>query len=184
MAKKKVTKKETMAIQALFDNGFSDKRAAMDKANYAKDTHPNKVFDRPSVKLEIAGRQKALARRHDINQDKIIEELIKVGFHGVGDLIQVDKLGNATLDFTKLTDAHRAGIKSFTTKVYTDGKGPGAKEVKETKIEFISKLTALEAISKHLGLFEKDDSGSKDLIDALLRARKRIRIQIDDDPDG
>lgn len=175
--KKKISDREDVAISALFDNGFSDKRAALDKAKYSRSNSPHKVFDKPAVKAEIALRQQSLARKHNINQDKIIEELIKIGFNGPGDLVNVDKDGGATLDFNKLTDAHRAGIKSFTTKVYQDGKGPGARTVKETKVEFVSKLAALDSLSKHLGLFDKDGGEANDLIAALVAARKRIKIR-------
>jgi len=180
VGRKKLTPQQNVAISALFDNGFSDKRAAMDAANYSKDSSPSTLFSKPAVKAEIQQRQKSLARRHNVEQDDIINELVKMTFYGLGDLIKVDpKTGEAELDFKKMTDNHRAGIKSFTTKVYMEGKGPGAKEIKETKIEFVSKLQAQEALSKHLGLFEKTDHGAKDLIDALMKAKKRVRIQID-----
>lgn len=182
MPKKKITDQQEVAIRELFNNGFSDTRKALDAANYSKSVKPNKVFNKPEVKAEIELRQKALARKHDIKQDAIIEELAKMTFYGLGDLIDVDKDGNAQLDFKRMTDNHRAGIKSFTQKVYTEGRDDDARQVKETKIEFVSKIAAQDALSKHLGLFNDKDDGSKDLIDALMKARKRIRIQIDDDP--
>ena len=183
MAKKKITPKEEIAIRELFNNGFSDKRGALDKANYSRSNSPHKVFGKPAVKAEIELRQKSLARKHNIEQDQIIAELAKMTFYGLGDLIRVDDDGEAHLDFTKMTDNHRAGIKSFTTKIYMDGKGDDARKVKETKIEFVSKIAAQEALSKHLGLFEKGSEEVKGLIDALLAARKRIRIgiQIEDE---
>jgi len=178
MGRKKISDREEIAIRELFDNKFTSKRKALDAAGYSKENSVGKVFNKPTVKAEIEIRQKNLARKHNINQDQIVDELVKIGFSGVGDLIEVNKNGDATLDFKKLTPAHRAGIKSFTTKVYTDGKGQDAREVKETKVEFISKLSALDYLSKHLGLFEKDNDDAKGLIEALVSARKRVRIGI------
>lgn len=183
MTRRKLTDKETIAVQEYFDNGLN-KRKAMDKAGYSKETAPNKVFNTPAVKAEMALHQKSLARKHDIKQDDIIAELAKMTFYGVGDLIEVDSNGDASLDFTKLTDNHRAGIKSFTSKTYKEGKGKDARDVKETKIEFVSKIAAQEALSKHMGFHDKGDEGAKDLIDALVAAKKRIRIQIDDMPEA
>lgn len=175
---KKVTPQQEMAIRALFDNGFSNKRKALDEAGYSKTVKPNAVFENPKVKKEIELRQKTLARKHNIEQDHIIAELAKMTFYGLGDLIHVDKDGEARLDFSKMTDNHRAGIKSFTSRVYMEGKGKHAREVKETKIEFVSKIQAQEALSKHLGLFDRGNDNAKDLIDALMAAKKRIRIGI------
>lgn len=183
MPKKKVTDQQQVAIRELFDNGFSSKRDALDAGGYSKETRVGKVFDKPEVKAEIALQQKALARKHDIQQDAIVAELAKMLFYGVGDLIKVDAYGEASLDFTKLTANHRAGIKSFTQKIYTERKGDDSEPVKETKIEFVSKIAAQDALSKHLGFFEKDNEGAKDLIKALLAGRKRVRIavQIEDE---
>lgn len=168
---------QTNAVNALFENGFKSQKAALREAKYNEGTSTTSVFGNPKVKAEIEQRRQALARKHDVKQDQIIAELKKIGFTGVGDLIKVDDEGKVSLDFTKLTDAHRAAIEQIEVT-----ENPITGEVK-TKVKFISKLGALNDLSRHLDLFNQD-KGTSDLLDAIARGRKRVRIQIDDDPNA
>lgn len=90
---------------------------------------------------------------------RVIDELIKVGFSNIQDYIDA---GNEVKDLSHIDSGKAsaiAGVKKSTTN-FGDGKGnEGTKEVVEFKLW--DKISALEKIGRHLGIFEKDNSQSK-----------------------
>lgn len=166
---RKPTVMQQRAIDALFDGKTKTKKEALEKAGYDPETRVGSVFDSPIVKKEIENKRSDLARKHGVNQDYIVGKLKKICDADIGDLIVVDKDGSAELDYRKLTPAHRAAIESVQiTEDPISGK-------RTTKLNFTKKLAALNDLQRYLSLFEESD-GDGDLINALMRGRKRVRM--------
>ena len=78
MAKKPITQRRLLAIDAWFENGY-EKTKAMRTAGYSEMTSLKcqaVVFGREDVKAEIQRRQAKSAKKHELNQDWVIKRLM------------------------------------------------------------------------------------------------------------
>lgn len=128
------------ATQAAIRAGYSPKTAtAIASENLSK----------PSISAAIACAMAERSKRTGITQDRILEELAKVAFIKLTDI--VDDTGKIKAD---ATDEDRACIESIKYKrTDTD---TGYSEEREVKAS--PKLKALELIGRHLGMFESHSS--------------------------
>ena len=124
------------ATQAAIRAGYSPKTAtAIASENLAK----------PNISAAIACAMAERSKRTGITQDRVLEELAKVAFIKLTDI--VDDTGKIKAD---ATDEDRACIESIKYKrTDTD---TGYSEEREVKAS--PKLKALELIGRHLGMFE------------------------------
>lgn len=113
------------------------------------------LLTKPHVQRRIKEIQLQLSQKYGDLAQRVIDELIKVGFSNIQDYIVA---GNNITDLTGI-DSHKAGAvasikKSVTT--FGDGEGnEGKKEIVEFKLW--DKMAALDKIGKHLGIFEADN---------------------------
>ena len=128
------------ATQAAIRAGYSPKTAtAIASENLAK----------PNISAAIACAMAERSKRTGITQDRVLEELAKVAFIKLTDI--VDDTGKSKAD---ATDEDRACIESIKYKrTDTD---TGYSEEREVKAS--PKLKALELIGRHLGMFESHSS--------------------------
>ena len=128
------------ATQAAIRAGYSPKTAtAIASENLAK----------PNISAAIACAMAERSKRTGITQDRVLEELAKVAFIKLTDI--VDDTGKIKAD---ATDEDRACIESIKYKrTDTD---TGYSEEREVKASH--KLKALELIGRHLGMFESHSS--------------------------
>lgn len=128
------------ATQAAIRAGYSPKTAtAIASENLAK----------PNISAAIACAMAERSKRTGITQDRVLEELAKVAFIKLTDI--VDDTGKIKAD---ATDEDRACIESIKYKrTNTD---TGYSEEREVKAS--PKLKALELIGRHLGMFESHSS--------------------------
>lgn len=128
------------ATQAAIRAGYSPKTAtAIASENLSK----------PSISAAIACAMAERSKRTGITQDRVLEELAKVAFIKLTDI--VDDTGKIKAD---ATDEDRACIESIKYKrTDTD---TGFSEEREVKAS--PKLKALELIGRHLGMFESHSS--------------------------
>ena len=128
------------ATQAAIRAGYSPKTAtAIASENLSK----------PSISAAIACAMAERSKRTGITQDRILEELAKVAFIKLTDI--VDDTGKIKAG---ATDEDRACIESIKYKrTDTD---TGFSEEREVKAS--PKLKALELIGRHLGMFESHSS--------------------------
>lgn len=110
--------------------------------------------------LEYLGNlQKEISNKNGNLAQKVIDELSKVGFSNIQDFTGS---GNEVKDLSEI-DPQRAaaiaGVKKSTT-TFGDEKGnKGEKVVVEFKLW--DKVSALEKLGRHVGIFEKDNAQSK-----------------------
>jgi phage terminase small subunit len=124
-------------------NGY---RAAV-RAGYA-DKGARNIASRLLRKPEIAERvEKAKEERRErlrITADRVLAELARIAFADIGRLVVRDATGLSLKDTNELSPDDLAAIAAI--EVSADGKG---------RVRLHSKLRALDAIARHLGLFEK-----------------------------
>jgi phage terminase small subunit len=93
--------------------------------------------------------------KSNISKERILEEYKKIAFSDLRDFLTVDGGLRDVCDLEDESIGALASIESF--EVIADGMKIGTNR----KIKLHDKLRALEALSKHLGLFEKDNQQSK-----------------------
>lgn len=116
------------------------------------------MLARPRVKRALEDFQAGLASALEVTPKRVLGELARIAFANMDDYVVVQRDGSAYVDLSKCTRAQLAALSEITVDEYVEGKGAEARPVKRVKIKFHSKTQALEDLSKHLGLFEADNS--------------------------
>ena len=152
--------------------GYSEKTAACDQKG---------VFGKPEVQAEIRRRQNIMSTKAQINAEWVIEKLREiVDAPMIGSAYSKGKDGKTIyLDPEKVTDEHMKFVSEIIEEQYTEGRGGDGKDVIKIKVKGLSqadRLTALEKIAKHLGMYitkvELDDK--TDAAAYIMRKRKQM----------
>jgi phage terminase small subunit len=132
------------ATQAAIRSGYSAKTArSVGAENLTK----------PDISSAISERRVALSEKVEITQERVLEELAKVGFANMQDYMRASPDGDPYLDFSALTRDQAAALAEVTVEDFKDGRGEDARDVRRIKFKLADKLSALEKIGKHLGMF-------------------------------
>lgn len=105
-----------------------------------------KTLKNPKIEQSIAEAMAKRSKRTGINQDRVIEELAKIAFVNINNVVDTDDgsvLPNAADEDLACIESIK--VKEFPTK---DG-GTGV----EREIKIASKMKALELLGKHLGMW-------------------------------
>jgi phage terminase small subunit len=129
----------------------------------------------------LAGVQATAA---ELTADMVVDELRKIAFANMAGYMKSTPGGNPYLDFSGLTDAQTAALSEVTVDTYSDGAGDDAREVKRVKFKLHDKLSALDKLGRHLGLFDakhkQPDAPVEVTVEELratvLRALTRLRM--------
>lgn len=110
------------------------------------------------VKAEIAARQKKLADKYEVTQERVVRELALLGFSNMADYMRPDESGQPILDFSSLSREQAAALQEVTTEAFVDARtgDQDAKEgrsVRRVKFKLADKGSNLERLAKHLGMF-------------------------------
>ena len=152
------------ATQAAIRAGYSVETArAIGSENLAK----------PDIADAIAEAQSERSRRTEITQDRVLQELAKIGFSDVRKLFTPGGNLLPIQDMDDVTAATVSSIEVVTRKV------PGGEEAEVehvAKIKTWDKQTALVNIGRHLGMFTDkiEHSGAIDLAERLRKAQERL----------
>ena len=140
-------------------------------------TQSSRMFGRPAVVAEIERRRAKLAEDFKIGPAEILNEFRKVAFFNMLDYGKIDSEGYFQIDLNDVTREQMAAIGEFTIETYNEGRGEDAREVKKIKFKPLDKLSALEKLARHLGLFDDKLSVSieGDLGQQIIAAKKRVR---------
>lgn len=130
---------------------------AAKRAGYSEKTshtigHEN--LNKPEIAAAIKDAMGARSARTQVTADRVIEELARVAFSQLSDFVEWGE----------------SGVKFKSSKELTQEQIACVAEVSETlghnfkrRIKLHCKLSALEKLGRHLGLFDKSQSGESDL---------------------
>lgn len=170
------------AANYYIQSGFLSKRRALRWASYSDNTPVNSIFGRDDVSRYVeAAKQRALARA-ELTKETIMAELAVLATTDGADLIDVDPdTGEATLDMTNLTPAHRkiiAGFKLEKTEKIDPETGQVVAVLTKFEPKFTSKLEALAHASRILGLnVDRLEVSGAALVQELHAGRERARLK-------
>ena len=108
----------------------------------------------PVFPVTIAKAQKKLADKLDITVERVVGELAKLGFSNMLDYTRKTDDGLLAVDMSKLTRDKAASISEITSETVRMPGGADHGVVVKTKIKLHDKLSALEKLGKHLGMFQ------------------------------
>ena len=138
------------ATQAAIRAGYSPKSAGTDGGRLLRNAQ---------IRARIDHLLAERGRRTGVNADRVVRELARVAFLDPTQLIDIDR---ATVHDDASED-DRAVIASVKVKTMPGEYGDGI----EREIKFADKLKALDMLSKHLGMYEKDNRLSVDVIQII-----------------
>lgn len=127
------------------------------RAGYSEDTArsiASENFTKPNIQLYLSKLQKKLSDKTEIDAQKVINELAKIGFSNIQDFLNND---NTIKDLSTVDIQKSAAVSSVKKSIteFGDGKSTGTKEVVEFKLW--DKVAALEKLGRHLGIFKEDN---------------------------
>jgi phage terminase small subunit len=106
----------------------------------------------PLVAEAVAERERELSERLDVSAERVLKEYAKVGFFNPKRLMRPD---GSMKDLMELPDDVAAAISSIDVSWTEAPDEEGVfRKVKRVELKFHSKLAALDAMAKHLGLFK------------------------------
>lgn len=144
--------------------------AAFVAAGYkANDGNASRLNGNEKVRARVGELLAAGAEQAGVTVQRIVEELAKVGFANMQDYMKVGPDGDPVLDFSGLTRAQAAALAEVTVEDFKDGRGEDARDVRRVKFKLNDKLSALEKLGKHLGMFSDKP---RDPIDITIRFDK------------
>ncbi len=111
------------------------------------------------IKAKIAKLKAELAEKLGVTAERVIGEMVKVGFTNMEDFTQDSDDGLTLKDLAGIGRDNMAAVESIkiTTTTERDGKGKPTRTHRTTQFKLYSKLNALDSLGKHLGIFEKDN---------------------------
>ena len=142
------------ATQAAIRAGYSEKTAG---------TIGSENMQKPAIQNAVAALRKERTDRYEVTAENVLRELAKIAFSNLGDYVDTDTHDLPTIDLKNLTRDQLAAMSEITvdTRYEFEGKGQDREctgTVDKVKFKLHSKQAALEALSKNLGLFEKDNA--------------------------
>lgn len=196
---RELTEKQTLFVQEYLVDLNATKAAL--RAGYS-DNSPSEIgselLRKTSVKAAIRKELKKRARRLQISADKVLREYAIIGFSDIGHIL--DFTGDEIrLKPAKEIDLYaRRAIKSFKVKTTSKGSGDDKETINESEFQLWDKLSALDKISKHIGLYdgeitldailmlfpERIREAARKAIEAEIRHQEGEPVEGTDDPEG
>lgn len=141
------------------DIGYSWSQA-MREAGYREgyiDKNAHLLKDRPDIKKRIDEQKAKFRQRIGLEAEDVINELTILGFSNIDDYLQVDKEGDVLLrGFKGISRTKLAAIESI--KVNETRNKDDSRSYTTTQFKLHSKISAIDQLMKHLGLYEADNA--------------------------
>ena len=179
---------------------LNTERAAV-AAGYSITTAKSKAYQwvsngkvKPHVYAEVMRRRQALADRADITAERVLREIAKIGYASMRRFIHIDEYGQPQIDLTETPSDDLDALSEIATETVLERDGtdedgkPIFNRIRKTKIKLHDKLSALEKLAQHTGVYKQRD---EDMAGALARAitdiqerTSRAPIRRDTPPEG
>lgn len=134
--------------------------AAATRAGYSEKTayqQGSRLLSNVEVAAAVTAAQEKRAERTQINADRVLQELARIGFADIRNLFEWDERRAAFVPSRELTEDQAAAISEINseTLVSRDENGQPRAKIK-LKLKTYDKVAALRDIGKHLGMFAED----------------------------
>ncbi len=134
------------------------------------------ILKRPKIQSYISQRQAIQAQKSESLRDEVMQELKRMAFANIQDLIVIDENGLPQVDFSKATREQLASVTSIKTKrreIYNN-KGEHVATEHDAGFNLADKYRGLELLGKVDGMFAPTETKvTVDIADRLLQARAR-----------
>ena len=156
------------ATQAAIRAGYSEKRAS---------EQAYQLLQKTTVQNKVKELQSELRGRTMVRAEDVIKEFIKVGFANMSDFASWNGSEVSLKSSEELEDINIAAVSEVSSTSTTTGTN--------VKIKLHNKLSALESLGKHLGIFEKDNSQKKpdqpDNITVVIKGESKPPVTSEED---
>ena len=156
------------------------KTESMLKAGYSKTYSEHRqthFFNREDISREVEQRRWTMKTRNNKIVDRIQDELAKIAFFNIGEVIEITEEGDVIFNYDAATMDEFAAIGEITVETYVEGRGEEAETVKRVKVKPYDKKAALDSLARIHGMFNDKlligDEGS--LEQRLQAGRQRAR---------
>lgn len=112
------------------------------------------MLDKPLVTAAITERITQLSAERELTPNRILKELMSIGFSNIQDCITYDEDGNPRFDFSVMAPEQWAAVKS----IKIESSGPEYALKTKVEVQFHPKLDALKILSQYTGIMA-DDNG-------------------------
>lgn len=134
------------ATQAAIRAGYTPKGA---------DVTGSKMLGNPKVADAIKEAQSKRAERTEITADRVLREYARIAFYNPGRVLRVNRDGLPVVDFSEATEEDYRVLAEVSTEQGAsrfDDEGNPTVSVFKAKVKHHNKLSALDALAKHLGM--------------------------------
>ena len=148
-------------------------RAAL-RAGYTRAEAGRRLVTQSHVSEAIKYARKERSERTQVTQDRVLQEEACIAFSDIRDLF--DEQGEL-IPKHELPERVRSALSSYDVSEKIDRYG---NQVTNIKIKFWDKGRALERVSRHLGMYEKDNTqGGQASGQAMVEAYREILREVD-----
>jgi len=154
------------AAQAAIRAGYGEK-SARSKAS--------QLLTKVNIQNEVQRLKAKRSKRVQLDADDIVQELMRVGYSNIRDYLTVDEDGEVYIkNFDDIDRDKLAAVESV--KVNVTKNKDESREYKTTQFKLHNKLTALDQLCRHLGLFKADSlQRTEQVEDFTPEQRKRLK---------
>lgn len=155
------------------------------RAGYSKKTaneQGSRLLANVSIQEYIQQRRKVLQKGLEITQERVLQEYARLAFF---DIRKIYTEKNALMDVGSFDDDSAAAVAGIEVFEEFSGYGEAREHIGNTmKVKIHNKTAALEALGKHLGLFERDNGQKKpevnipmndDQVEKVIAALKKLK---------
>lgn len=161
------------ATQAAVRAGYSKKGATV---------RGSELLAIRKVENRIAFLMSERAMRTQVTQDRVLTELAAVGFTSFTELANWDEDSLSFIPSDALAEAAKRSVKSVKSKRVIRRDESGETETVEMEISQHDKLSALDKIAKHLGMYRPEEgTGRTSGLDALVELMAARKLQRDEE---
>ncbi len=153
------------ATQAAISAGYSEKTArSIAQENLTKH----------DIQTYISERQNKVSNKLEVTQERVIKELAKIAFGDIKNLFDDD---GQLRPISELEDEVSASIAGIETAEENQAVAEETfKSVKVRKVKGWDKLKALDMLSKHLGLYEKDNEQKSTFNFEVMNVEDKMKL--------
>lgn len=164
--------------------GMSASAAFVEAGYKAHGSNASRLSQNDKVRSRVDELLAAGAEKAGVTVQRIVDELAKVGFANMQDYMRGGVDGDPYLDFCDLTRDQAAALGEVTVEDFKEGRGKDARDVRRVKFKLHDKLSALDKLGRHLGMFKErvehsgPGGGPIQTEDASASAREEIASRI------